>query len=187
MNELAPGSWVGLHSDEVAVFKKHLAGKTGSALEIGCCDGFSSRIILESSEYRLLSIDPFIPDSMAPSLIGQKERYLHNVADFGDRAMLKVDFSHNVFVNEWHGYELDFLFIDGDHTYDAVLQDFMDWSRHVKVGGLLAMHDSRMGRGPGAANFHPGPSRVAHEEIFSHPNKWKVVDEAFSLVLAQKL
>lgn len=37
--------------------------------------------------------------------------------------------------------KLDFLFIDGDHTYDGVKQDFEMYSPFVKKGGYIAFHD----------------------------------------------
>jgi predicted O-methyltransferase YrrM len=39
------------------------------------------------------------------------------------------------------GAELDFLFIDGDHSYAGVKQDFEFYSRFVKRGGLIGFHD----------------------------------------------
>jgi predicted O-methyltransferase YrrM len=36
---------------------------------------------------------------------------------------------------------LDFLFIDGDHTYEGVKQDFEMYTPLVRKGGLVAMHD----------------------------------------------
>jgi predicted O-methyltransferase YrrM len=39
------------------------------------------------------------------------------------------------------GKPLDFLFIDGDHTYDGVRQDFETYGKLVRPGGLVAFHD----------------------------------------------
>jgi predicted O-methyltransferase YrrM len=36
---------------------------------------------------------------------------------------------------------LDFVYIDGDHSYDAVMLDIILWGRRVKPGGFLAGHD----------------------------------------------
>lgn len=36
---------------------------------------------------------------------------------------------------------IDFLFIDGDHTYKGVKQDFEMYSPFVKKGGLIGFHD----------------------------------------------
>lgn len=37
--------------------------------------------------------------------------------------------------------ELDYLFIDGDHTYEGVKQDFEMYSPMVRKGGLIVFHD----------------------------------------------
>ena len=36
---------------------------------------------------------------------------------------------------------IDFLFIDGDHTYEGVKMDFEMYSPFVKTGGIIAFHD----------------------------------------------
>lgn len=39
------------------------------------------------------------------------------------------------------GRPVDFLFIDGDHTYDGVARDFELYTPLVRPGGLVALHD----------------------------------------------
>ncbi len=39
------------------------------------------------------------------------------------------------------GQKLDFLFVDGDHTYEGVKQDWQMYSPLVRRGGLIAFHD----------------------------------------------
>jgi predicted O-methyltransferase YrrM len=39
--------------------------------------------------------------------------------------------------------KLDFLFIDGDHTYFGIQQDFQMYSPLVRAGGIIAFHDIR--------------------------------------------
>lgn len=41
----------------------------------------------------------------------------------------------------FQGEPLDYLFIDGDHTYDGVKQDFELYSPLVRKGGVIALHD----------------------------------------------
>jgi predicted O-methyltransferase YrrM len=36
---------------------------------------------------------------------------------------------------------VDLLFIDGDHSYDGVKSDFLDYSPLVRPGGIVALHD----------------------------------------------
>lgn len=38
---------------------------------------------------------------------------------------------------------VDFVFIDGDHRYEAVLGDWESWSSLVAPDGIVALHDSR--------------------------------------------
>lgn len=35
----------------------------------------------------------------------------------------------------------DFIFIDGDHTYEGVRQDFLDYSHLAKKGSIIVFHD----------------------------------------------
>ena len=42
---------------------------------------------------------------------------------------------------EMAGIECDMLFIDGDHSYDAVVTDLRTWLPALRPGGVLAMHD----------------------------------------------
>lgn len=45
-------------------------------------------------------------------------------------------------VSDRTGARIDFLFIDGDHTYEGVSADFAAWSPLVRRGGLVAFHDT---------------------------------------------
>ena len=36
---------------------------------------------------------------------------------------------------------LDFVYIDGDHLFDAVVQDIIAWMPKIKLGGIMALHD----------------------------------------------
>ena len=36
---------------------------------------------------------------------------------------------------------LDFVYIDGDHSYDYVMLDIILWTRRVRPGGIVAGHD----------------------------------------------
>jgi predicted O-methyltransferase YrrM len=40
-----------------------------------------------------------------------------------------------------NGNQLDFLFIDGDHSYEGVKKDFEMYSPLVRKGGIIAFHD----------------------------------------------
>ena len=41
------------------------------------------------------------------------------------------------------GKPLDVVFLDGDHSYEAVCDDIKLWVPHIKSGGILCGHDYR--------------------------------------------
>jgi len=45
--------------------------------------------------------------------------------------------------------EIDFLFIDADHSYESVKADYELWSPLVRNGGIIAIHDVTCGSCPG--------------------------------------
>lgn len=48
------------------------------------------------------------------------------------------DFGSDVYLNTEF---FDFIFIDGDHTYEGVKQDFLNYSPFCKTGSVIAFHD----------------------------------------------
>ena len=38
---------------------------------------------------------------------------------------------------------VDFVFIDGDHTYAGLREDWEAWSGLIAIAGIIALHDSR--------------------------------------------
>ena len=49
--------------------------------------------------------------------------------------------------------ELDYLFIDGDHSYNGVKQDFDNYSPMVRDGGIIVFHDIGGDQECGSAKF----------------------------------
>lgn len=47
----------------------------------------------------------------------------------------------NQVVEALDGQQVDFLFIDGDHTDEGVTADYLDYKELVRPGGLIAFHD----------------------------------------------
>lgn len=47
-------------------------------------------------------------------------------------------------VNTIQDNSLDFVFIDGNHSYDYVLEDITEWTKKVKPGGIIAGHDYKV-------------------------------------------
>lgn len=50
--------------------------------------------------------------------------------------------SHDVALNEGADWKIDYLHIDGDHTYEGSLQDFHDYKKLMAPDGLITFHDT---------------------------------------------
>jgi hypothetical protein len=44
-------------------------------------------------------------------------------------------------VDAWDDASLGFVFIDGNHDFDFAMEDILYWSRKIKTGGIVAVHD----------------------------------------------
>lgn len=62
---------------------------------------------------------------------------------------------------------IDLLFVDGNHDYESVKQDYLLWFDMVISGGVLVLHDV------GAVHVD-GPKRVMKEFVENNP-QWKDV------------
>ena len=59
----------------------------------------------------------------------------------------KVEFLHvssEEFVKTLKDESLDFVFIDGDHSFEAALKDFQNYYPKIKKGGIFAGHDIQL-------------------------------------------
>jgi predicted O-methyltransferase YrrM len=72
-----------------------------------------------------------------------------------------------------NGREVDFLFIDGDHSHDGVWQDFNMYSLLVAPGGLVAFHDVS----PNPAEWTKGVAQFWREFSGEHETDERVVND----------
>lgn len=80
-------------------------------------------------------------------------------------------------VQEWLGdRSLDFLFIDGDHSYDGVKADYEMYAPFVRPGGIVAFHDivpdffTRFGK---KTNSNVGEVPRYWSELRTSVNSWE--------------
>lgn len=148
--------------------------------EIGVWKGKSSYIFATAIRDRvgiLYSIDPFDGDGdLASKDSYQKQIEQMSVSllqNFQD-TMKRYDLLGNIKIlpylssrsrKNFEERKIDLLFIDGNHDYELVKQDYLLWSDLVVSGGVLALHDV------GAAHVD-GPKRVMEEFVVGNP-QWK--------------
>jgi len=129
-----------------------LAGEVpenGVILEIGAAWGYSISKMAEASKDSVLlfTIDPWTLardgrnwDKSNKIIQTEQEKKFHiTIEPYKDRITAYKSFSWNVDFS----LPIDLLFIDGDHSFNVCLQDYLMFSRLIKPGGLLVMHDYR--------------------------------------------
>ena len=127
----------------------HLFGqqKTLVGLEIGVASGWTMNHFLQNlSNLKLIGIDPYIGYMDGSREITQEmldAQYLaaqDNISDFAPRGKILRGYSQD-FVNSFEDESLDYIFIDGDHSYEGALRDCELFFPKIKNGGIFAGHD----------------------------------------------
>lgn len=136
--------------------------------EIGVDRGkFSEYMMKTIPDCQLLCVDPW-----RWKLRGQSryESTVRRLAPYGERVKIIRDYSFNA-VMDIPDESLDFVYIDGDHTFDFVMTDVIWWSRKVRYGGVVSLHDYYRFRSAGV---------VAAIDVYTQQHaitKWFITDE----------
>jgi predicted O-methyltransferase YrrM len=129
---------------------KELIGEAppgGTAVEIGAYAGQSTELMCDSHKFgRVITIDPYI-DGYDPTDVPVTTYKLADVRKlFYSRVIKYSNLLHlNLLSTEAAGLfqnaSIDFLYIDGNHQYEAVKQDIELFLPKIRRGGLISGHD----------------------------------------------
>lgn len=121
--------------------------------ELGSFLGRSTRAMADNTQGTLWAIDrwdtmEYMPQLHNPPWI----QFQFNLADHltsGRVRAIRMDHKdvHAFALPELR--QLDLVFIDGDHAYDAVCRDIIEWRPRIAPGGLLCGHDAHDANWPG--------------------------------------
>ena len=114
-----------------------------------------------------------------------REVFERNIRRAGVRRIIEVCQGYSNKVAEGWTKPVDMLFIDGNHAYDAVRDDFFTWSRFIKPGGVVAFHDAYFEPAPGMGDYHAGPGQVIKEYVLTG-STWQPVCHIGSLFVVRK-
>lgn len=156
----------------------------GEGAELGVAWGGFSEILLDNSKLsKLYLIDPWMaqdgPNNDGLSrLTGEEnnERYLHVKKTFGDfdgRSEL-IRMTSEEAAPKIKDDSLDFVYIDADHSYDAIKQDLDLWWPKVKLGGIFSGHDYFDG---GPLNF--GVKKAVDEFMANTDQKVLIIKQQY--------
>jgi hypothetical protein len=122
-------------------------------VEVGVWKGTSAaymgvEIINSGKKIKFDCIDPFVPvgDEMPEFKITHedlKNTFIENMKPLEGYYNL-ITIGSPECAEAYEDKSVDFVFIDGDHSYDAVVRDIKAWGPKIKSGGILSGHDYAM-------------------------------------------
>lgn len=125
--------------------------KKAVVVEIGSWQGKSTFCISKGLKSgKLYAIDPFNADAGLD--VDSQEAYLKKGAidllESFEKNMAKYGTKQNIIVRKGYSQQfhedfnqIDFLFIDGDHSVEGCRSDFEMYSPKISSGGFIAFHD----------------------------------------------
>lgn len=124
---------------EILALLRRLSGEAPrNVCEIGTADGGTNCLLvhaLPTVEF-MLGIDLFVKGKSRLRHFAAPRHRLHYL-DGSSHAPATVERARSLLA----GRELDVLFIDGDHTYEGVQQDFLRYRPFMREGGFIVFHD----------------------------------------------
>lgn len=126
---------------ELAKFFNQSGFKKGA--EIGVADGRYAEILCQNIPgLHLIAVDPWTPyDGNWRSKDYQQKAYetaVERLQSYRPTILRKTSIEASLEVPD---ESLDFVFIDGDHHFDYIMEDIIAWSRKVRKGGIVSGHD----------------------------------------------
>lgn len=184
--------WLNI-AEACALYKtvKKIKNKNIKICEIGSWMGRSSyvlaRAIEDKAKSEVICIDPFNGDGDSGSkkeygrIIksdsqkqGLKEMFIENMKKYKIINKIRIIEGYSNDIVQDFKHKIDLLFIDGNHDYKSVLEDYLKWSPLIRKNGYIAFHDV------GASHTY-GPKQVV-ERYVVHNEMWgkhQLIDELY--------
>jgi len=159
---------------------KHAAGRR-AVVEIGVFEGVTTRVLRDvmADDGVLFAVDPLFTGRLGVSL--HQRIALGEVAKSrrGRVEWIRATGREAARDPRVANRDVDFVFVDGDHTWDGISNDWEAWSGKVAPGGIMAFHDSRETPGAGSQNFT--------EQVITRDPRFTVIDTEFRLTVIQRV
>jgi len=135
----------GEHIQTMEYLIEHLDSRENGFIEIGSAYGGSFFCWASFINGPAISID--LPTIIGVSAEKREFRDEYWKTTFGERVHIiesnsrDIKFTHKVLDDVLGDHKLDFLFIDGNHGYEATRNDFYNYKQYIREGGMIAFHD----------------------------------------------
>lgn len=121
------------------------AQKAKVIFEYGCYKGRSTRALADNTTGIVYAVDPW--DGFYPSNDGTKHCIDTNVyPEFEHNLQDHIKSGRVIPIKEFSWafkplFRADFIFIDGDHRFESVMDDIKHALKYINPGGIIAGHD----------------------------------------------
>lgn len=118
----------------------------GIGVEIGVAEGWYSDQIMQLGQVtEVYGVDPYTPhqgyrDYTREGTYNKLQAAAHKRLDKYPNYYFLKQFSTKA-ARQFENKSLDFVYIDGDHSYEAVMDDIKVWLPKLKKGGIMAGDD----------------------------------------------
>lgn len=129
--------------EELAKYFGSLGFRVGA--EIGVFDGHYSEVLCKNiPNLKFYAIDPWqVYNGYRDHKIHKNMEKAYNLAQerlSKFNCKMIREFSMEA-VKDFKDNSLDFVYIDGNHEFKYVWEDIVEWTKKVRVGGIVAGHD----------------------------------------------
>lgn len=153
---------------------RQLGFKVGA--EVGVLDGdFSEQLCKANSQLKLYGIDPWERVDGFDGYDADRLKRAHTAAQaklakYNCELIKKTSMNA---VKDFTDDSLDFVYIDADHSFKAVVMDVCEWINKVRVGGIIGGHDFR--RYSDLRGRYHVPEAVSGYTVAYHIRPWFVL------------
>ena len=130
--------------DDLPVLFQKLGFKVG--VEVGVLKGcYAEQFLQANGALKLYAVDPwkrtdgfldFSNRTLEKSYRSARKRLEKYNCELVRKTSMEA-------LNDFQDNSLDFVYLDGDHTFKNVVLDICGWIKKVKIGGILSGHDFR--------------------------------------------
>jgi len=141
-------------ASEHACLARHATGRR-TLVEIGVFEGVTTRVLrgVMAEDGVLYAVDPFQTGRLGVSLHERIARDEVSQSARGRVEWLRTTGTEAARDPRLATVKVDFIFVDGDHTWDGIAADWNAWKGKMAPGGIMAFHDSRNTPGAGSQAF----------------------------------
>ncbi len=164
---------------ERACLARHADGRR-ALVEIGVFEGVTTRLLrgVMADDGVLYAVDPFPTGRLGVSLHERIARHEVSQSARGRVEWLRTTGTDAARDPRLAGVEVDFIFVDGDHSWDGIAGDWHAWKGKMAPGGIMAFHDSRQSPDAGSQAFT--------EQVITRDPGFEVIDTETTVTVIQR-